>query len=580
MAFYNDQDDEEQKNDGSQVASIGSPSSVITGDGEGVTQSQAQSGDQAGSPDNPSNFVGIKQYLDQNKQQSDKLAKNVGGYVESKGQQAQEAIGQSQQQYNQAVAQGTVQKNQQLIDQAKQDAASVASDEAKKAEFQKMRDAQYQGPETLQQSDFYQPVAQSLTEAQRAADNTQTVSGRNELLSSLQQSNTGKSSAGATMLDNALLGASSTAKDVFGQAREKVGALQGQLSAAEQEAVNKANAAKSETEAARQAVLDSFAGENSVQANLEKELVARSQSLINQSKQQADQTAAALKASAQLNDNQLKLLGITKQQYNELLADRDLLKNQFGKDPYSDLSIYAQKVDPTAKITAQNVATADEYAKYLALNDLMGTQGGFLTDPSLAGTADTDALAFDFANAKGNVVQSIEMERQAKAQREAEAAAAKARAEAEAEAKKKEMEMLGYIAAPSIAVPVAVVKSVGKAVGYKGRWCFALDTDIELEHGSIKASDIKVGDEIFLGGKVLEFEIKDTDPAIVKEYNGVHLTEDHKVLENKAMIAVKHSEKCKPASKNVNKVVYIVTEKHVVIANDTVFSDCFQHGEE
>lgn len=124
----------------------------------------------------------------------------------------------------------------------------------------------------------------------------------------------------------------------------------------------------------------------------------------------------------------------------------------------------------------------------------------------------------------------------------------------------------------------SVSSAFNKATGYS-RWCFSPDTVVELDNGSILLSDLKVGDEIFLGGKVLSIETRKVNPSEVLKYNGVHVTSEHKVLENKKMVTIAESEKKTEASKLIDTVISIVTENHVVISNDTVFADCWK-GEE
>lgn len=602
MAFYNEKNDQDQEEliEGQPVQTGQASSTVGTAGAASPDASKSQAGNAAagGTGAGPSTFAGIQDYVKANKEQTQKLASDVGGMVTGYGNEARSQLNQGQEKFNQQVDQNTVKLDERVFNTAKNDATQVVNNQPDLQTFQQMRDAQYKGPTSLQTWEGYQPIEKSFKTAQEASDNTQTDMGQRTLLGQLQQKQRGKVNAGTLDFNSALLQGDLDARAILDQAKASNSDLGGLLTSAQEAALAKAQAAGATTDATKKAIQDTFAGENSVQNQLQNDLTKRAAAEGKTAQENAGLARYNLNKGIQLTDDQLAVAGITREQYNQLLNDKRFLESgsETGRAPTDaskiDLSTYSSLLNPETEITAQNIASAEDYARYEALNTLMNTSNKFLSDPSLAGTANKDLLNFDYNSLRTNLTDARRIAEQGDLAKIQEAAKKDPYVAAYAQYLQYAFDPTGTI---DIMNPVydsvtkvkdAVTKTatkardaVSKATGYKGSWCFALDTEIELETGSIKASELKVGDEVFLGGKVLEFEIKDTDPSIVKQYNGVHLTQDHKVLEDKVMVPVKESKKQLPASKVVTQVVYIVTEKHVVIANDTVFSDCFQHGD-
>lgn len=106
--------------------------------------------------------------------------------------------------------------------------------------------------------------------------------------------------------------------------------------------------------------------------------------------------------------------------------------------------------------------------------------------------------------------------------------------------------------------------------------CFAPDTLVTMKDGSKKRiADIRLGDELLLGGKVtmvLSFLRKPSD--VVYNYMGVFVTAMHAVYENREFIRVKDSKIAVEVQDAAIPVVYnISTENHVILSQGTVFGD-------
>lgn len=573
MAFYENEDDKQLDPNAPQEKTTGEGSTVISG--QGATPVQAAQAAETTQPDgavggatsaNPSgSFVGIQQYIKANQPQSSKLAETVGGYVQGQGQQAQQSLKDAQDKYNAQVQANTVNLNQDLLNQAKDKAETVASDEAKKAEFQRMRDANYQGPTSLQATDLYNPVAQAISKAQQSAALTQDEAGQKQLLGQIKGEQGRKINKGALAFDTALLQADPNAKGILEQSRQAISPLQAQLEAAQAQSLTDAQKAAQATQASKDAVAQAFTGDKSVQKTLEQSLLDKATSAQNQSKQQAEATINALKQGAQLTDDQLKLLGVSRADWNAMVGDRDYYKSKWGKTNLDNLAGYGQVVNPAVGITAQNIASAEDYARYQALNDLMGVKNQFLSDPSQAGKANLDALDFNASGLRGDIDSSISLSKQADAQAQAEReAAARRQAEADARAAEERATLTGAAVGFAVAGPVGAV--VGAAL------CLEKGTLIKMVDGSYKKiEDIKLLDETYVGGKVLAMGFALCEEVV--DYKGVKMSPSHALFTGSEW--VRAGMVCSIEKLETPTIVCpVVTENHVLVSNNGVlFAD-------
>lgn len=400
MAYYND-DEQNLDQNGQPIAA----QSGVVGSEGGQAQGGASSSPQSSaSPSaNPSNFVGIQQYLQANKPQSAKLASNVGGYVNQLGDTARSTINQSGQQYQSDVNKNTVNLNQDLLNRAKSAPQQVVGSQPDLNEFYRERDAEYKGPESFQSSNYYNPAKQAVDKANQAAANTQTEQGRRELLQEYQPKTiNAKINKGANTFDLALLQSDPNARSILNQAQQNQSGLNDVLGKTGLDASGKDISAqgKAVSQATKDAIARAFSGYDSPQAQLERELVERGKSQVGSAQTNSANELKAISQLGDLTDAQLKDLGITKDQYNKLREDAQAVKGYGGS---VDLSKYGSQIsDPnilSQRINPQNIASADDYAKYMALNQLMGTNNVFLKDPSQAGLANLDLADFDINKA-------------------------------------------------------------------------------------------------------------------------------------------------------------------------------------
>lgn len=379
MAFV--QDDEEL--DPNAPPSTGGDSGVISGTGGSSSTKAPTSPNAPGGM--PGNFVGIQQYLDANKPQSEKLAGQVGSYVTDLGDTARKTTSEQKGLFDKAVSDNTVNFNQDLYNQAQNNAEQVDSDAAKKAEFQKMYGAQYKGPESFTGSTYDIASSNANKAAIDAANQTKNEEGQRQLVSGLQKKTAGYTGTGAQAFDSALLQAAPSARGILSDASSKQSDLKANLDAIKAEEDKNASTASSDTNTTGQRFQSTFGNQN-IQKQIEDALTKRAGTQNQASK---DSTKAI----------------IQKLQNGEALTDAEIAQSGLGGNasvsPYSsiqdyknyvpDLSQYFSTVEPN--ITGQQVANPEEYARYAALNDLTGQNANYLTNPALAGTAPANAPA-------------------------------------------------------------------------------------------------------------------------------------------------------------------------------------------
>lgn len=572
MAFYNEKEDQDQEALAQgQEPTTGQGSSTIGTSGSAASTDQQAAANAASntSSTSPTTFAGIQDYVNANKQQTAKLANDVGGMVTGYGTEARNALAQGQEKFNKDVQDNTVNLDERVFNQAQQDATQVANNQQDLQTFQNMRDAEYKGPANLETSQYYQPINQAFNTANTASENTQTDQGQRTLLAQLQQKQRGKVNQGALDFNSALLQGDLDARAILDQAKQSNADLPSLLEAAKADALAKAQAAGDTTAATRKAIEDKFTGEQGVQSLLEKDIDARVQQAVAKSKLDNQQVMDALKSNAALTDAQLKTLGLSREQYNQLKGDISYYNSTWGKNLYQDLSGYATPQNPELNITAQNLANADEYAKYAALNQLMGTNYNYLSDPSLAGTAKLDNASFDIAGAQGNVQSAINAAKAADAQAaEERRLAAQRQAEADARAAEERAMVTGF----AVAGPVGAV--VGAVV------CFLGNTPIAMADGTFKmVQDLKLGDITSEGGMVQGIGQAFTSQLV--EYKGIFTSPNHAIFDGFEWKRAKDLKDAKIYDLDVPAIVYpIVNERHVLLShNGVVYADLVEHDD-
>lgn len=357
-------------------------------------------------------FANLNSYLDANKEQAKTMGTQVAGNVAAKADDAQSSLNNTFESFTNQANQQKVTADQSILDGIQNDPLSITSNAEKLAQAQKMRTAAYNGPSDLVDVDGFGEAQSKITNANDQLKSLGTETGR---AAALQDTYKRPSyTRGQVSLDQALVQKSPDAQNEILSVQNRYGDLLGVLDGKQTAATQQAAAIKASNDATRssyQSVIgqeDDLATEadersgalGSFQNSLEKALAEYRSGEGNQLNRIVDQSH-----SRTFDQDILDLLGLTAGTRNYNTDFNSLLPTRV------DLST----------INAQNIASADDYAKYQALQQLAGGSGSLLPSERPAGTEsvprlkDFDTKSFanaikasqaryesDYANASGN----------------------------------------------------------------------------------------------------------------------------------------------------------------------------------
>lgn len=302
---------------------------------------------QANAPANPNaqkgtGFTNIQSIIQAN--QGNKLGSTIGQGIQQAGQQAQQATQNAQQQFQQQsqANQANTSANAQLVQNALANPSSVTNP-SQVSQFQNLMSGSYQGPTGLANAGQLQAQAQDVNQLNQATTN---AGGQQGLLQRFVGNP--QYTAGEQNLDALLLGA--TGGNALAQARQ---ATAGTLSQEQQAQTGATQAAQQYANQAQQF------GQN-VQQQFGNTVNQQQQALTQQAQNQqqlANTNFANLQsqlAQGNISQNIANQLGITNGAYN------------YGVTPGQFVTQNAQQA------TAQNAATAQQYAQMQALAQLGG----------------------------------------------------------------------------------------------------------------------------------------------------------------------------------------------------------------
>lgn len=361
MAYYNEQEDEDQQDPNAQGAAQQGPtgSQIITGGSTGGNAAPQA----AGSPDKAGNFVGLKDYLGANRVQAQKLGDQVAGNINQSVDQAGQAISGLGGQFSEKIKGGQISnfdsaldEGKGLIDNAGKDGNPV--NDQQKQRYGEIASAQYKGPNSLTEAtDIYQPVVEKVGKANERANLTQTEEGKQTILR--EMSNSPTYTTGAQRFDSYLLN-DPNFRSKADLARTNAAGLQGQLGEQDLASQQAATQAKSQAQSVQDS-LKSYFGKFDDPSTPENEAggaLGGYQGDILKQLQEAKQYGSEL--TGRVNSG-----GLT-------LADLQKLGLQNDSTYGVDLKNFYQEGIPTEA----GVTDASEKARYDALLSLGGLQGG------------------------------------------------------------------------------------------------------------------------------------------------------------------------------------------------------------
>ena len=394
MAFYQDDDENQQDPNVQQGPQQTAPSSSVIG-GSGAPGGAPGGAPQSSlAPDKPGNFVGIKQYLDANKTQAAKLGDQTAGVINNSANDARAGVQALNQEAQDKVK--TVNSLDPGVSSKLQNGAETLSNDERNT-VKNTAGARYTGPAASTDLNSYQAAADKTQKATTNLGNAGTEEGRMNLVT---QINSKPRTQGINVFDNALLQAGGGREKVEQAAAANQG-VTGGLTAANQAINSQIGRADDPSTPDVDESTGAIGQTNKAQADAYKQIqdaLGNWQTGFQPKVQQAqnDFTSQQQKVSSDIGDNPYQL-------------DEDtmsLLGLSRGDRAYNlDFNKYLNPGSPS-DINAGNVASAEDYARYGALSDLAGVDPTVLNpaNASQAGTApkfgaNTEQLKTDMGQA-------------------------------------------------------------------------------------------------------------------------------------------------------------------------------------
>lgn len=361
MAFYDQNEDEEELINQPQAPTTG-PSSSVINPGQQMQNASNQK------PDKPGNFMALQQYIEANQSQAGKLGDQTASVITNSAQGARDSVSGLQNKFNQAAGSAPT-VDDDTYSTLSSGAEKLSNDQ--KAKVKTAYNAAYTGPNALTDlGQDYTKTQQAVTKAKTNIDSSGTEQGRQSLIA---QVNTKPRNQGITTFDSMLLSSGGGRQKLADAAKSSADVSETLLSGANAQANQKAQEIKTATNAERAKAQQAV---GSATTNLGKGIDQKLQDAI------AKALGANKRVVNDINDHSLE------DETLQMLKDSGL---KSGTDLYdTSLSTYLTQADPT-KINRSNVSSLEDFARAAALAELSGEAPALsAAEASLAGTAVTD----------------------------------------------------------------------------------------------------------------------------------------------------------------------------------------------
>ncbi len=333
-------------------------------------------------PTSSGRFVNLQKYLKAGQGGGvQRLGQNVQETVGQTGQQAQKAQQESSNQFAQAVQQSkqgiSREQGQQVAQRITQQPHQMSEEQM--TEAQKLYNARYGGPKSLQETEYYQPAAQASQKAAETGQLAQSEGGRYQLLR--QQFAQPTYTGGQTALDTALLGSDlDVSRGVTGAGQQAVQsgqALEGVLGAAQ----TQAGQAAQELEDVRSQIQSTVGSESGRTEGEVQDVLSRLQ---------AERQTLLPRLQEMISRGELSADVLSKTNLGDII-DQELYGTDIGGLTGPEL-------------TKQTVASKEQAARLGALSKIAGRESGY--DPTLAGSIDPNKqFQFDVNRIKEQAAQ-------------------------------------------------------------------------------------------------------------------------------------------------------------------------------
>lgn len=434
---------EQPKDEEKEKKQVNDPTTQTVGSGGGGANTAGGLGTAPGgnmstitpvAPEQPTQkWATAQDYLKANQPQANILGQKVSESLTGTLGETQKIIGQEAEEAQQEIKAGTTEYNPDIVKTAKETPTEITGSPTKLQDFLKQWNASYTGPTDFASTEHYQPAAQAAQKAKDTATQLGTTGGREELLGK----QFGTYGAGNRGLDQAVLqqaeqyGQIQAMTPQFEKVQDYLKAKSGEVGQAAQLGQFTTQAAKNMTQSEVQQGLEDF----------KNQIAAKTGQTQQQANKELQDLRAALINNQPLSDQQLQLMGITREQFNALqdkankLAELDPnfavpasatapsaagvrtadVKANAARGTTSPLQQYLTLQNPEAVYNMGNVATPEERAKAEALAQLTGGTS-FLPSSSAPGKLanfDYQKALNDYA-AKINEIETLNAEERAR----------------------------------------------------------------------------------------------------------------------------------------------------------------------
>lgn len=346
-----------------------------------------------------SSFVNVTEYLNKNPNEGENLVSRVVGNLEQERNETQTAINSADEQYGQRVQSSSVQPDNDFLSSAFSKPEEFVKDSSNVAKFQAMKNAAYNGPMSLEETDLFAPVQSKVDALKTKGSSLGTEAGRNAVLSPLSA----RPSAGKTSLNQLILQGTPDAAQKLQTAAGTFPAVEEQWNQVRQQSGQKAQTAKTNTDAARTAATTGLKNTtDTFKTGLTGKLnQATTERDAFNSEYQALMSALMDQGGMNLRPEQLSKLGMA-DAYPYLSKLNDFNQAQ-GLNYYNSTTPLSSFVTPgkanSALPTLEGVASPEDYAREAALQQLSGADLGLPDQMAARYTPDGKLPTVDYMSA-------------------------------------------------------------------------------------------------------------------------------------------------------------------------------------
>jgi hypothetical protein len=352
--------------------STGAGPSLVGAGGQAaqVAPGQGPTGQQSGS-----GFVDLRRYLDANQEQSAQTAQTLSDTLSEEGDRISGDIEGVQGGFASEVEKQNP-LNESVIDAAIKDPIAVAGDQDQAADFTRLLNAEYRGPETIEDFDAYYPLQSSVNEGVRRSGLVDTDEGRFELMQGIGGP---QRTAGESRLDQFLVSTPENL-DIIREGASRLGATQGELEALGEAALGIVGDRRTGLEGLSDRIQSDFLGKTGVVNTFRKDLTSSYSTALADARK-AVEDAYKYNYPKEYRD-QVEAYAKAIEGFVPGSSDPSLLPATPGRAP--DPTV------PTFKSPIERYATPDQFAYEAALESLLGQEFDILNSgqSGYAGTFD------------------------------------------------------------------------------------------------------------------------------------------------------------------------------------------------